>query len=356
MDLLKEIKQTLKENDYAKFIDTLDKYDYPEGSVLPFQVLDDAFEYNQVDWASDILDRYSIDNLNDKEYPVITAAARYGNKAIFEKLIALGANINAMTHVKSSAVKRALAFQNYEGVRALIELGFEMKSYSGGVALRSAAWKGELEMVRLFVEHGADVNFNGADQVFPYCPTPVQEAASGGHFEVVKYLVEQGADVTIKDNYGDRAFIEAKRKKNTQIMEYIKQLEPPIWHEADKRAAELQKMGMPIGIIKWLGLENRRITFSDTCLTEFIEFETIFDVRPIQWHGRVFLDITKEVEGYGNNGFLIWIPDQKCLGSLDVEHQELFTFEGIKWNKFIKKLPLVVNHLLNGDSIDELYN
>ena len=151
----------MKENDYTRFVPTA-----PDGSVLSFLVLNDALENNYMDLAFDIIDRYSIDDLNDKDYPIITAAARYGNKALFEKLIALGADINAMTHVKSSAVGRALAFQNFEGVRALLELGFEMKSYSGGIALRSAAWDGELEMVRLLIDQGADVNFNGADQVF----------------------------------------------------------------------------------------------------------------------------------------------------------------------------------------------
>jgi hypothetical protein len=190
---------------------------------------------------------------------------------------------------------------------------------------------------------------------FPYCTTSVQMAASGNHFEIVKYLVEHGADLTMKDKYGNRAFLEAKRNKNTEMMEYIKQFEPSIWHEADKRVAELKKMGMPSEIYKWLGSENRRIDLPETCPTEYIEFETIFDVKPIEWQGRVLLDFTKEVEGYDGTGFIIWIPDQKCLGSFDVEHEELFTFEGVKWNKFIKRLPVVINHVLNGLPIDELY-
>jgi len=106
---------------------------------------------------------------------------------------------------------------------------------------------------------------------------------------------------------------------------------------------------------KWLGTENRRIDLPDTSPTEYVEFETIFDVKPLVWQDRTFLDFTKEVEGYGGTGFIIWIPDQKCLGSFDVEHEELFIFEGVKWNKFIKKLSLVVSHVLDGLPIDELY-
>ncbi|MBP1932043.1 ankyrin repeat domain-containing protein [Ammoniphilus resinae] len=354
-DFLKEIKQCYQSHDHSGFIKTLAKYDYLPGTVLPFKVLDLAFGYRKLDWADYIMDTYRIDNMNDEKDPIITSAAYCGNKQLFEKLITLGANINALNHVKNSAVGVALAFQNYSGIYDLLELGFQMKSYAGGQALRSAAWEGEFEFVRLFVEHGADVNFNGADQVFPYCTTPVQMAASKNHDEIVKYLVDHGADVTIKDKYGNRAYLEAKRNKNKDLMDYLKRLEPPKWHEADKRMAELKKWGLPTEIMKWLGIENRKIELPDTCSSAFVEFETIFDLKRIEWQDRVFIDLVKEIEGYDSTGFLVWIKDQKCLGSLDVEHDNLFIFEGTKWNNFIKKLPIVVNHVLDGTPIDELY-
>ncbi|WP_217595635.1 ankyrin repeat domain-containing protein [Cohnella sp. GbtcB17] len=335
----------MDDQDYARFVPKR-----PDGTVLSFLVLRDVLGHNKLDIAFDILERYRFDDLNHEDYPIMDAAAAYGNKALFQKLISLGADIN-----KSDAVRIALGFKNFEGVRDLLDLGFVINSISAGIALREAAWDGKLEMVRLYIEYGADVNFNGADSVFPYCTTPVQMAASSNHFEVVKYLVEHGADVTIKDNYGGRAYLEAKRNKNTEMMEYLKRLEPPIWHKADKRAAELKKMGLPTEIIKWLGIENRKIDLAGTSPIGYIEFETIFDVKPIQHQGKVFLDITKDVEGFESTGFIIWIPDLKCLGSFDVEHQELYTFKGVKWNKFIKKLPIVIDHLLDGTSIDDLY-
>ncbi|WP_256760301.1 hypothetical protein [Cohnella sp. WQ 127256] len=76
--LMKMGEYILKENDYTRFVPTA-----PAGSMLSFLVLDDVLENNLMDLASDILDRYSFDNLNDKNYPIITAAARYGNKALF---------------------------------------------------------------------------------------------------------------------------------------------------------------------------------------------------------------------------------------------------------------------------------
>lgn len=75
----------------------------------------------------------------------------------------------------------------------------------------------------------------------------------------------------------------------------------------------------------------------------------------IEWENRVFLDFTKDVQGYEATGFIIWIPDQKCLGSFDVDHKELFIFKDVKWNKFIKRLPIVCDIVLDGYTIDELY-
>ncbi|SFB06243.1 Ankyrin repeat [Cohnella sp. OV330] len=335
----------MNEQDYARFVPKR-----PDGTVLSFLVLREVLVNNKLDIAFDILERYRFDDLNDERYPILDAVGAYGNKTLFQKLISLGADIN-----KSDAVSIALGYKNFEGVRDLLDLGFIMNPVPAGIALREAACEGELEMVRLYIEYGANVNFNGADSVFPYCTTPVQMAASGNHFEVVKYLVEHGADVTIKDNYGGRAYLEAKRNKNTEMMEYLKQLEPPIWHEADKRAAELKKIGLPTEIIKWLGIENRKIDLTGTSPIDYIEFQTIFDVKPIQHQGRVLLDLTKDVQGFESTGFIIWIPDLKCLGSFDVEHQELYTFKGVKWNKFIKKLPIVIDHLLDSAPINELY-
>ena len=69
-----------------------------------------------------------------------------------------------------------------------------------------AVEKGHLEDVRFLVEHGADVNSNGA----PYSNnkslslsadihldgSALSTAARNGHLEVVHFLVEHGADVT----------------------------------------------------------------------------------------------------------------------------------------------------------------
>lgn len=64
-----------------------------------------------------------------------------------------------------------------------------------GSGLMVAAWYGNIEMMALFVAHGADVrrsNRNGEQ--------PLQLAAWGGHLEAVKWLLERGAPLEREGN------------------------------------------------------------------------------------------------------------------------------------------------------------
>ena len=61
------------------------------------------------------------------------------------------------------------------------------------------AQEGNLEVVRLFVEAGLDINAQNEDEGFD---TAVMRAASQGHLAVVRFLVEQGADLDLLNERG----------------------------------------------------------------------------------------------------------------------------------------------------------
>jgi ankyrin repeat protein len=63
---------------------------------------------------------------------------------------------------------------------------------TGETALHLAAGEGHLEIVKLLLEHGADVNAKTAYE------TALHLAAGEGHLEIVKLLLEHGADVNAK--------------------------------------------------------------------------------------------------------------------------------------------------------------
>jgi ankyrin repeat protein len=60
--------------------------------------------------------------------------------------------------------------------------------------LHQAALAGDLELIKILIERGADVNAVSMDQ------TPLSEAIMSGHKDVVEYLLEHGADANQKIN------------------------------------------------------------------------------------------------------------------------------------------------------------
>jgi len=79
-----------------------------------------------------------------------------------------------------------------QAVQALLAKGAEVnaKTRYGATALAYAADRGYLEIAKILVEHGAQVN---AKDTF-YGAPPLTWAAYNSHVEVVKYLLEKGAE------------------------------------------------------------------------------------------------------------------------------------------------------------------
>jgi ankyrin repeat protein len=57
---------------------------------------------------------------------------------------------------------------------------------------------GHLDLVRFFVEHGADTAAHDEDGV-----TPLHSASSRGHLDLARFLVEPGADAAAQDKDGE---------------------------------------------------------------------------------------------------------------------------------------------------------
>ena len=85
-----------------------------------------------------------------------------------------------------------------EGVKKLLAAGAEVNATSGGTTpLASAIFACRLDMVRLLVEHGAEVNTRDRHGV-----TPLHLAAREGLLRTAQYLLDRGANVKARDNDG----------------------------------------------------------------------------------------------------------------------------------------------------------
>ena len=83
-----------------------------------------------------------------------------------------------------------------------------------GEQLLAATRKGDLAEVRRLLDAGADVNARTR-----YDSTPLFFAADRGHVEVARLLIERGADLNVKDNfYNATALGLAMSKKHTAVV------------------------------------------------------------------------------------------------------------------------------------------
>jgi hypothetical protein len=73
-------------------------------------------------------------------------------------------------------------------------------------------------VVRLLLEHGADINVQNQDG-----ETPLHEASTYGALEVVRLLLEHGADVEAKDNYGKTVLQVAAEYGHDEVVEFLRE-------------------------------------------------------------------------------------------------------------------------------------
>lgn len=155
-------------------------------------------------------------------------AARNGNVAAAQRLLARGANVNAKDEDGHTALHNAIR-PSYEGGvdRALVQFLLARKanvnvgSGTGQTALMAAAAIGDLPLVRLLLAKGARVNAEDKSG-----QTPLMYASGGASNDagddlsspgIVRLLLSKGAKVNATDYYGQTPLIlAAKCATNTK--------------------------------------------------------------------------------------------------------------------------------------------
>lgn len=86
-------------------------------------------------------------------------------------------------------------------------------------ALHAAVAKENVELCKLFLENGADVNVTQTQQV-----TPLHSAAHKGNLALVKLLIEHGANVDDSMENGETAISLAKKDKHQDVVKYLEKV------------------------------------------------------------------------------------------------------------------------------------
>jgi len=143
------------------------------------------------------LDPNSVDPTGD---PLLVIAARAGNAATVDVLLAAKANVDA-------------------------------KNRFGDTALMVAALNGKLDIVRKLRTRGAELNPRGW--------TPLIYAATGGHDDIVTYLLDQGADINAQSPNGTTALMMAVRESRASTFDLLLRRGADIRHRNENGASAL---------------------------------------------------------------------------------------------------------------------
>ncbi len=121
------------------------------------------------------------------------------NLNLVSDLIVLGANVDWQDEDNDgwAPLHGAARDGRVEIVRMLIDAGanVNVQTNYGKTPLHWAAWNGRVEVVRMLIGAGADVNLKDNDGW-----TPLHVAAGYGRVEIARMLIDAKADLNVQDN------------------------------------------------------------------------------------------------------------------------------------------------------------
>ncbi|ULL15852.1 ankyrin repeat domain-containing protein [Paenibacillus sp. H1-7] len=145
-------------------------------------------------------------NATDGRGRTAAMAATHGNKPeTLRLLIAKGADLN----IRDQRSDNPLLYAGAEGLLDIVKIAVEAKADTkltnryGGVAIIPASERGHVEVVKELLEH-SDINVNHINNLGWTALIEAIVLSNGGekHQQIVRLLIEHGADINIPDKDG----------------------------------------------------------------------------------------------------------------------------------------------------------
>ena len=146
-------------------------------------------------------------------------AAVGGNKETMELLLAYGADVNAVVHVRSNPHYRPRRRSGFVSGRVIVPDPGKLGSHDDKMTpLHYAVWRGHADVICVLLNHGAAVNSRDVLGRTPLHLTTYARRC----VEVAKVLIEQGADVTARTiESGKTPIISATATGKREVVEFL---------------------------------------------------------------------------------------------------------------------------------------
>jgi len=272
-------------------------------------------------------------DLNIEGAASITFAVKNCDLPTIEKIISAGARVDAINNVGGNAISCALYQDRLDLLPFLQSKGLRLDA-DNGISFKQAVFAGQQAAVEYFLSQGFDPNLRAADMVDPANQSAVEMAAMKNDLPMVKLLVEHGADVTLTDVNGSRPYLWALHHGNGEMEVYLRALEPADWHKPEKKIELLRSYGAPETLIEFVQRDNRRIDLSDCdCDCEYLDIRDLRAIYEFKWSGSSFLNLMAGVDDMCGCGELVWSKKRKRLALVDQEHDEITWLDS--WEAFL---------------------
>ncbi|RKL03206.1 hypothetical protein BFJ71_g4301 [Fusarium oxysporum] len=146
-------------------------------------------------------------------------ATDFENQRTVELLLRYGANANATGELYGNALTAAAFDNTLEIIKLLLDSGADINS-ADGWALQTAADQGHVGVVNLLLERGANVNATTTNINMPKC-TALQAAVESGRGDIVDILLEHGADPNLGGGEFTHPIIAAASKGEEAIFKKL---------------------------------------------------------------------------------------------------------------------------------------
>jgi ankyrin repeat protein len=129
-----------------------------------------------------------------------------------------------MTPQNEKMMIKAAKKGDVAAVKQLLTLDTELtnaRDKDGSTPLHCASWKGHVQVVKLLLDAGADINAKSQND--HYGDTPLHAASHGNQKDVVKVLIERGADLSSRNKIGRTPLGETEWHNATAAAKLLKE-------------------------------------------------------------------------------------------------------------------------------------